>query len=220
MFVIAPSYPVLAFGSVVEDGYTWYHVGVLNMDELPEPGGAPLEHRGFGAVAIGDGDSQWLELLDARCTDDEPTLQHLSSLTEWERLACYGNRQINVEGVLGCGGCGGLMPGTFTPDWLASPMNYDFLSVEPQQYVGPMSMHWSPGGPARPDTSSGAPILRITGHFDDAAAEDCSMAFLTSTFGVEAESTIDPAIAKLFCRTQFVVDSYEILGVDEDFPMG
>ncbi len=220
LVVVGPTWGFGAFGPAEEDGYTWIPVGVLGTDELPEPGGQPLEFVERGWVAVGDGDTEWLELLDPRCTDDEPTLQHVSSLTEWERLACYGDRQLTFEGVLGCGGCGGLVPGTFTPEWLASPMNYDLLSVEPQDLIGPMVMHWSPDGQARPSTNGVAPILRVTGHFDDAAAADCSITFEFSTFGVQGETPIDPAVAELYCRANFVVDTYEVIGEDVDFPFG
>ena len=105
LLIVGPTFGYRAFGGSESDGYTWYHVGVLGTEELPEPGGRPLGFVETGAVAIGDGESAWLELVDPRCTDDEPTLQHLSSLTEWERLACYGDRQLTFGGVLGCGGC-------------------------------------------------------------------------------------------------------------------
>ena len=216
LLVVGPTFGYRAFGGTESDGYVWYHVGVLGTDELPEPGGDPLKFVETGAVAIGDGESPWVELVDPRCTDDEPTLQHLSSLTEWERLSCYGDRQLTFEGVLGCGGCGSMVPGTFTPEWLAFPMNQDFISVEPQELIGPMWLSWSPDGQERPDTSGVAPILRVTGHFDDPAAADCSLVFDSQ----QGETEVDPAIAELFCRTNFVVESYEILGEDEDFPFG
>ena len=221
LLVVGPTFGYRAFGPSTEDGYTWYPVGVLGTQDLPAPGGDPMEFVEVGAVAVGEGDIAWVELLDPRCTDDEPTLQHLSSLTEWERLACYGNEQITFEGVLGCGGCGGFVGGEFTPEWLAHPNNYDLISVEPQDFIGPMALHWSPDGPERLAEEPGvAPILRVTGHFDDAASAECSHTWVTNTFGVQAETTTDPAISELFCRTNFVVDSYEVIGEDEDFPFG
>jgi hypothetical protein len=218
LLVVGPTYGFGAFGPATADGYVWVPVGVLGLDELPEPGGAPMEFVERGYVAVGDGDSEWLELLDARCTDDEPTLQHLSSLTEWERLACYGDRQITFEGVLGCPGCGGLLPARFTPEWLASPSYNDPISVEPQEVIGPMDLHWAPDGPERPNTGGVAPILRVTGHFDDPAADSCSIVFMSGPASGLEESEVDPSVSKLYCRTNFVVDSYEVIGEDEDFP--
>lgn len=220
LLVVGPTAYFPAFGPAHEDGYTWYPVVVLGLDELPAPGGDPLADVSRGWVAIGDGESDWVELLGARCTDDEPTLQLLSSLTEWERLACYGDRQLTFEGVLGCGGCGGLLPGSFTPEWLASPMNYDLISVEPQERIGPMTLHWAPDGPERPSTPGVAPILSVTGHFDDPAAAECTHTWMTGVTGAEEMTEGDPAISQLYCRSNFVVDSYEIIGEDEDFPFG
>ena len=102
-----------------------------------------------------------------------PTSRSSRASSEWERLACYGDRSITLEGVLGCGGCGGAVPGIFEPEWLASPMNYDLLSVDPSEHLGPFMTYWSPDGPERPDAGS---IVRITGHFDDPAAEGCRVA--------------------------------------------
>lgn len=56
-----------------------------------------------------------------------------------------------------------------------------------------------------------ASIVRVTGHFDDAAAADCVVAP-----GDPDPEPISDVLAELFCSQQFVVDSYEILGVDED----
>ena len=137
----------------------------------------------------------------------------LQSLTEWERLACYGDRSITIEGTLGCGGCGGVYAGTFEPAWLATPMNFEFLSVEPQERIGPFRLRFAPDGPERPQEPGVAPILRVTGHFDDAAAADCVVATLGN-----GNEPINDTVAELYCRSQFVVDSYEILGTDDDFP--
>ena len=218
LLVVAPTFAVSAFGPATEDGYTWYPVGVLGLDELPAPGGAAVEVVKSGWVAIGDGETEWLELIAPRCTDDEPTLQHLSSLTEWERLACYGDRQITFEGVLGCPGCGGTFDGTFSPQWIAYPTGSDLISVEPHDYIGPMDLRWSPDGPQRPDLEGpAAPILSVTGHFDDPAAGGCTIEFGGDASGSTRE-TVDRSVSELYCRSNFVVDAYEVIGRDEDFP--
>ena len=220
LLVVGPTFANNAFGPAMEDGYVWYPVGVLGLDELPAPGGDPLQFVATGWAAIGDGDTEWLEPIAPRCTDDEPTLRHLSSLTEWERLACYGDRQLTFNSVVGCPGCGGLVAGRITPEWLAYPLVSDLISVEPQEFIGPMDLHWSPEGPERPDLEGpAAPILRVTGHFDDPAAEGCSIVFMGGDAEGLSEDEVDPATSEHFCRTNFVVDSYEVIGEDEDFPL-
>jgi hypothetical protein len=199
-------------GPVQADGFTWYPVGVLGLSELPAVPHAPLENPGtVGWVAGGDANGSFLELVAARCTDAEPTLEIFQSLLPWEQLACYGNRTLTIEGTLGCGGCGSLIPGTFEPVWLAYPESLDLLSVEPQDRIGPFQL-WFPPDLERPEVAS---ILRVAGHFDDPAAADCSIAF-----GEPDPQPIDTTTAVHSCRAKFVVESFEVLGTDEDFPFG
>jgi hypothetical protein len=215
LLIIGPSFGYKAFGPEINDGFVWHPVRVLRGD-LPAPGGQPIEHVAVGWVAIGDGENQWLEPVAPRCTDDEPTLQLLSSLTEWERFACFGDRAITLEGTMGCGGCGGMYEGEFTPEWLAFPYNMDYISVDPQTYIGPFDLRWSPDGPQRPSTDGPvAPIVRITGHYDDPAADGCTIRFPHMN---GETSTLDPEISELFCRMQFVVDTVEVIGEDANFP--
>jgi hypothetical protein len=193
------------------DGFIWYPVRSLGIDELPPVGSPPFEvSADIGWVAASDSTTPFLELVPPRCTDAEPTLALLQSLVEWERLACYGDRSITIEGVYGCGGCGGLQPGTFTPEWLAHPMNFDLLSVEPQDRIGPFALRFPPDI-ERPEAAS---ILRVTGHFDDPASAECVYE------PGDPPNPIDATSARFYCRTQFVVESIEVLGTDEDFPFG
>ena len=200
-----------SFGPIESGGFSWYPVSSLGVTELPAPGNGMFESEDSGWAAVSDGTDDFVELVAPRCTDDEPTLELLQSLTEWERLACYGNAPITIEGTYGCGGCGGLYPGTFEPPWLASPLNFAFLSVDASERIGPFGMRFAPEGPEFPEAAS---ILRVTGHFDDPAAVGCVVAPL------DAPDGIDATVAELYCREQFVVDGYEVLGVDENFPFG
>jgi hypothetical protein len=198
------------FGPVEADGFTWYPVSIFDGNEPATPGTYPTDETARGWAAVDDGSGAFVELVAPRCSEGDPDLAFLESLSEWERLACYGDRPLTLEGVLGCGGCGGLFPGIFEPEWLASPMNYDLLSVDPSQHLGPFMTYWSPDGPARPDAGS---IVRITGHFDDPAAEGCRVAP-----GDPEPTDIDPVVGELYCRSHFVVEGVEVIGVDEDLP--
>lgn len=211
LVAIGHGYLMPDLGPRSADGFTWYPVRSLGIDELPPVGSPPFEvSPDIGWAAGSDATTPFLELVAPRCTAAEPTLALLQSLVEWERLACYGDRSITIEGVYGCGGCGGFQPGTFTPEWLAHPMNLDLLSVEPQDRIGPFALRFPPDID-RPDAAS---ILRVTGHFDDPASSDCVYE------PGDPPNPIDATSARFSCRTQFVVESFEVLGTDEDFPFG
>jgi hypothetical protein len=95
--------------------------------------------------------------------------------------------------------------------WLASPTNVDIISVDPTDRLGPFALRFPPDGVEVPDAAS---IVRVTGHFDDDAAGDCSVAL------GEPPAPVDAQAADLYCREQFVVESLEVTGTDPDFPFG
>ena len=63
----------------------------------------------------------------------------------------------------------------------------------------------------RPPPTAGQ-ILRVVGHFDDPAAGSCAIS------PGEPPVPLDPLVAALYCREQFVVESIEVTGTDPDFP--
>ena len=221
LLVISPSDFVIAgYGPISADGYTWYPVikidvfdGDGELDPLPThpiPIGAELVS---GWIATDDGEDRYVRQLAPRC----PTTVDLASVSGMlpaERLACFGAGPIVLEGTFGCGGCGGAIAGVFEPAWLASPMNFDFLSEDVSEQFGPLALRFRPSGPAPPAAGS---IIRVTVHVDDARSTRCSI-----REAGEGDSLIpvDPATAALFCREQLVVDAFEVLGTDPDFTPG
>jgi len=117
--------------------------------------------------------------------------------------------QITLEGTFGCSGCAASVPGTFEPGWLAHPMNFGFLSVDPNARIGPFAMRFAPSGPPPPAVGQ---IVRVVGHFDDPAAGSCTIS------PGEPPVPLDPLATGLYCREQFVVESFEVTGTDPDFP--
>jgi hypothetical protein len=200
---------------VTVDGIGWYAVryapGYRGWPQFPpESAGAAS-----GWVASGSGDQRFLATPPPRCPVGSPDLAALSSITPWERLVCYGNQTLTIEGTYGCGGCGGLFPGTFTPPWLASPLEFGLVSVDAEKQLGPITIHINPAsGLHEPPAAS---ILRVTGRFDDVASSTCIYAPAKPD---GEEVPIDPAAAAVYCRERFVVDAYVILGTDPDFPFG
>ena len=201
------------FGPVSGGGLDWYPViRLADLTELPPLSDGPVStESAFGWVAGGDASEAYLELVTPRCAARPVDLATLEAMLPWEQLACFGDESITIEGTFGCGGCGGLFPGTFEPIWIAHPNNFNLLSVDASARIGPFSIRLVPEGMEQPDQAS---ILRVTGHFDDGAAAGCSIA------PGEPPVAIDPAIAVLFCREQFVVETFEVIGTDAGFPSG
>ena len=203
------------WGPVRAGGYRWYPVVVVagsGDGQLPPLPTSPLDlgvdTPVSGWVASDEGGTPFLVALPPR----RPTtidLVNVQGMLPAERLACFEG-PITLEGTFGCGGCGGAVAGEFKPAWLASPLAFDFLSVDVTQRYGPVALHFHPDGPSPPTPGS---IVRVTVHVDDARSTRCTM-----TEGIGADATrIDDRTAVLYCRERFVVDSIEILGMDPDF---
>jgi len=139
-------------------------------------------------------------------------------MSGWERLACFGDHPLSVEGTYGCGGCDGTMGGDFQPWWLAYPAQLSFLWVEWRISLPPgLTLHFmpEPGAdyPAAGSIPAGGSILRVTGHFNDPASATCTM----TRFDLDQGLPVLEASAQLYCREQFVVDAFEIIGTDSNY---
>jgi hypothetical protein len=212
--VLTPENVLALFeGPVEADGYTWYRGRVVsatgNLAPLPDPL-APDGEPAFGWLAVAKGGTQYVTRMEPRC----PTtvdLVNVAAQLPAERLACFGAMQIVLEGTYGCSGCGGSRPGTYEPKWLAFPMNSFPLSVSADDGRS-LALRLRPDGPPPPDAGS---IARVTGHFDDPAAQTCRMSVPPSDDA--SPVPIDPAIAILICRQEFVVETFEVVGTDPAF---
>lgn len=180
---------VHGWGPTVVDGIDWYFV--VHHDAVLA-----------GYAAAGSGGDRYLDLLPPRCEEREPDRAVLARLTPWERLACFGDRSLTVTGTYGCPVCGEWIPGSYEPSWLANPQNLNYLG-----WPEAIALHFPPeaGLNAPPNAS----IVRVTGHFSDPASTTCVIEL--------GAMPVDPVVAELWCREQFVVDSYEITGTDPDF---
>jgi hypothetical protein len=205
-----------ALGPVTTGGFVWYlalyQAGYHDWPiSPPEP---PLS----GWVAAGSESESFLSLSAATCPLGEIDITTLYGLTAWERLACLGDRQITVEGTYGCGECGGQTPGAFTPEWLAHPLDPDVFRpplAQAPTVVESLVLRIPPELP-QVSTDQAGSVLRVTGHFNDARSAECVVAP-----GEPGQERIaDEAAAEWYCREQFVVDSWEVIGTDPDYPTG
>jgi len=217
VLVISPSDNLgYGWGPVRANGFDWYPVvRVVTPDgklpRLPEHPLIPLDGEPVsGWVAAGEGSKPYIQALPPRC----PAVVDLASVAGMlpaERTACFGSNPFVLEGTFGCFGCGAIAIGSFTPPWLATPIELEFLSVDPSVTFGPVALRFAPDGPPRPGLGA---IIRVTVHLLDARAESCS---IVDGEGSDAV-TVPPETARHFCRERLVVDSYEVLGVDPRFP--
>jgi hypothetical protein len=169
-------------------------------------------------VAAGTAGESYLALAPAVCPIGEADITTLYALTPWERLACLGDRQITVEGTYGCGECGGEALGTFTPEWLAHPIDVDVLRpplAQPVSVVENLVLRTPPELPQVLPEGAGS-ILRVTGHFNDARSVDCVVA----PGEPGQERVANDLAAEWYCREQFVVDAWEVIGTDPAYPAG
>jgi hypothetical protein len=216
VLVISPSDNIsFGFGPVSANGYTWYPVIVTELrgGSLPALPASPLDYTAApptsGWVAADDGRNAYLAPLAPRC----PTtvdLGNVQGMLAAERLACFGE-PITLSGTFGCPGCGGAIVGTFKPIWLATPVAFDFLSVNPAAKIGPLAVRFAPDGPSRPAAGT---RVSVVVHVDDPRATKCSM---IDGDGAGA-TTIDKRTAVFYCRERLVVEQVQSLGPDPSFP--
>jgi hypothetical protein len=220
ILIVSPGGGVFAgWGPVAADGYKWYPVtrpqiyspdhGLPALPQLPFWEG-PLVS---GWVAAGDKSKPYLVPLPPRCPETVD-LVNVAGMLDAERLACFEPQPFVLEGTYGCGDCGGTTIGTFKPNWLANPFEFNYLTVDLSTGLGPTSLHFRPAGPVPPAAGS---IIRATVHIDDARSSRCEMTGIGSE---GASVVIDARTAVLWCRERLVVDSYELLGVDPSFSPG
>ncbi len=206
---------LLGYGPVEADGYTWFMFVRFKglRDSLPAlPALAPNPEGDLtGWIAVGGASDAFVAALPARC----PTTLDLASIEGMlpgEQLVCLGSRALTLEGTYGCDGCGGTNPGEYVPQWLAYPESWDFLSVSVQDGPGSFALRFPPDVPRPPAAS----VIRVRGHFDDARAATCSISVSSSDDGPLGSLPADQA--SLYCRQQFVVTDYDVLGIDPSFP--
>ncbi len=139
-----------------------------------------------------------------------PSIEQLVRLRAGDRLACYGNVELVLEGMIdfSCSEAGAY-PFAFVPDWLASNFTCIGIGAEDPAARGfnrlllPLRLRAGVYDWQRGD------LVRVRGHLDDAAAVDCRVE-LPPGFG--GPSPLDPVFHVLFCREQFVAEEVTVVG--------
>jgi len=156
-------------------------------------------------MATGTEDTPFLIPVGARCPAVRDLL-NVGNMLGSEQVACLGSESLTLEGVYGCEGCGGAVAGTFEPEWLASPLESGFLSTSLVDPAAALSLHFAPAGPEPPAQRT---RIRVRGHFSDDRSTTCRISELGEG---DAPVPVSNAAAEQWCRTKFVVESYEVIG--------
>lgn len=175
----------VTMGPIEASGYDWYQV-----EPQQRPGSTVEDELPFGYVAAASREGEaWLRPLTLDCPS--ASLEALLDLDRHERLACFGATELTLQAD--SMSCGVQDPSGFIdPGWFENPI----CTVESDSSL---SMRFPP------EVSGGAPTgaVEITGHFDDARAQDCRW------IGTEDAVFPEPPAAAvvLRCRLEFVVTS-------------
>jgi len=200
------------------DGRGWYlvHVG----------GSGPMTWIDGGItgwVAEGDEGLEYFEVLPVTCPADVrletvlfrqgPTPDSDEWMTAWDRLACFGGREMTLTGIWDflCYE-GPMSPFTFEPSHIAVP--FDCIGMIPDDLDADGYSNRAGGLPLRNrdellvDGPERGDLVTVRGHFDDPLAAPCTA---TPPEGFEGQ-LIDPEFLVLYCREQFVVDEITVTG--------
>ena len=203
---------------VAADGYTWY----LGTGPFGDGDGGllPLPHDPHAGT---DATNGWFAAMEGATPYVAPVLprcpatidvKNLGAMMPAERLACFGDRTIEFEGTYryGCPTCEYF--GHFDPAWLASPNEYNWIAETGTGLQGlGLNLRARPENPRPADGS----ILRIRGHFDDPTATECSIAAASWNYPDMELHAVPSSIARLWCRQEFVAESYVVVGTDPTF---
>lgn len=212
LFLTGVENPRLA--PITADGFAWYPVAFM-----PGYSGWPIEPadsdgRVVGWIAAESASESFVELVVPQCPDSVSDLAAVVALTPYERVACFGDETLTLEGTYGCPFCDSLtQPYVTDPAWLAEWTLYLDMLVpswgEYPPFPGSIVMATPPDvEPIGPDRRGS--VLRVTGHFDDPRSADCS---ITPEPAAGADPPHEEAV-EWYCRERFVVESWEAIGTD------
>jgi hypothetical protein len=196
---------------VIAEGTSWYMV-------QPVPGDITMS----GWVSAGEGGTTYLTLSSPSTCQDllaaTVTLTQLIEAGSWHRLACLGNAQITITGVIDYRCQGGSRAGsTYEPAWLVDWCPTQTLTPAEsvtQEIHDTLDMVAPPGGPAIQPRGT---IVRVTGHFADASSAEC---VIENAYGYQPDWTVWEGAETLLCQEQFVITELEKTGFMELPPLG
>jgi hypothetical protein len=193
-------------GPVVADNHRWYQV--VPLDPPPTNDVAPAEPLPrIGWVAAGMPSDLWIAPWSGECPP--PNLAGIWRQRALELLACFGDRELTLEGERVQ--CSYVVPGFTTPSWLST----EFCELLPfglppdAHDLGRITFSYHQNR-ASPFTTIESVPVRVVGHFDDPAAQTCAENPMAG-----GEPT-PPELVVLRCRSAFVAT--DITEIDRPAP--
>jgi hypothetical protein len=152
-----------------------------------------------GWVAAGGDGEEWIAPWAGECP--EASVAALRNNPLYLRVACFGDRELSLEGELG--GCDYTVPGTESPGWLSNVFCLLYEDNYQGDLVGPFAFHLQPEDFEQREGDGRR--VRITGRFDHPAAQTCEH------HPLDGEEALPPELVVLACRAAFVVTVVEFL---------
>ena len=59
--------------------------------------------------------------------------------------------------------------------------------------------------------------MQVRGHFDDPASTDCTIGLVPWDLSDMQPDPVPQSVARLWCRQQFVVETFEVIGTDQTY---
>ena len=177
-----------------EDGEEWFLVQSVQ-------GFGPDSIFGWIPAVIGEVPSV-LPLEDRSC--GTASVGGLPALAPNERLACWGNDELSLEGYLISVADGSTGEYVGRPAWLAGSRRYILVTaIGPAVDAVPFVVRFPPDVGTPPVSPSDGPegtVVQLTGHFDDPASATCQRHPTESDL-----PDLPHELDVLWCRQQFVV---------------
>lgn len=198
------------FGPLMIEGERWYEL--RSVDDPTGSGYAALDPTGDD-VSI-----EPVTCPDTVTATATPGIPLLASLSGWERLSCFGDTTLTLEGVE-ITGFGGFRPGSWEPEWLNGYLG-TFALAEPDEtgvFADFLFVSVAPGVDAtRPPIADGSlvgtELLRVTGHFNHPASTECTVTGIPITDDLEGPTAdYETIAAEIGCRQVFVVTGLEVV---------
>jgi hypothetical protein len=188
---------VFVIGAPQDDESRWYRVAVVDGPYSECNDGFCPNDIGYLADGASEADAI-LEAVTLECAPSPMDSATLGGLLPLERLACYGGNPIVVTGTLDHCYCDGPIGTTYNPSWLASPVTLFLFDGTTDGWVRFERNEY----PA--DIQAGF-VVEATVAMEHDASPDC-------TTSSDDTSTAEQV---LYCRTQMVVESLEVIGFDD-----